>query len=399
MNNKLKVLITLVLIVCLVGAISFYSYMVSNSTANMVQETHQSINNVDKEEEVKQRIQAMYYDDKRDFLAEGLKASTIKETKKMVDEMNASTTVKNKHYDALDDLDQRFKAQEAVNKLFADGFKAIDGNKVNMDLAFANDLKLETVQEVKAEYYFEEKDEETSESSFQDESIVEESVDESPEKLDAFHLAINSIIDKALISLDSSSKVKDAFEAVKKIKIEDGNIGKIAQAMSVFEKEMAMIETKSPDIYKELDEEAKKYTDRFIKEVAKIGQEIPDYYDIVVIAVEPSKRLSKAVKDNQKLFETNSSDNRTTTQHIDREDLDTTGHTNDYYYEDQPLPVVTTEDWEVTTNPPETSEPVETTAHEESNSDPSPNPGNPNPGEESITNPFIDPNSNVIDIS
>lgn len=396
MNNKLKVLITLVLIVCLVGAISFYSYMVSNSTANMVQETHQNINNEGKEEEIKQRIQAMYFDEKRDFLAVGIKDSMIKETQKMVDELNVSTSEKNNYYDALDDLTTRLKAQDAVNKLFAEGSKAIEGNKVNMDLAYAKDLKLETINTVKAEFYFEEKADEASESSSQDESGAYEGVDESAIKLDAFHLAINSIIDRALNIFDSSSKVKDAFEAVKKIKIEDGNIGKIAQAMSTFEKEIAMIQTKSPEIYKSMDEEANKYTDQFIKQVAKIGQEIPDYYDIVVIAVEPSKRLSKAVKDNQKLFEVKTSEGRTTTHRTSNEVQYTTSHTNDYYYEEPTTPIATTQDWEVTTHEPVTSAPVTT-------SEPvhtvEPTPEDPDPGVEDPNNTNYDLNPGSLRVN
>lgn len=297
MGRNLKILISIILIVLLGGVVTLYAYVDSNSTATNLQSTAQQHTNHD--DIIHGMIDELYYDEKKDFLSEGLTIEQIDQVRSEIETFNLSTSDKNKYLQEVEEVNQRFEAQKAINDFFAGTRDAIRGNEVTADLEYRNNLTQEAVLEVKEAYYYELEAIEEAESS---ESGDEVQTDETAHQLDEFQLTINRFIDQAEKDLDGPQVVKAALESVKEIDIVDGNIGRIALAMDDFDQELLKVEESHPEVFDNMNNQANDYSLSFLEEVIKIAETIPQYYDILLIAVEPSERLLELLQSNSSLF-------------------------------------------------------------------------------------------------
>ena len=297
MGRNLKILISIILIVLLGGVVTLYAYVDSNSTATNLQSTAQQHTNHD--DIIHGMIDELYYDEKKDFLSEGLTIEQIDQVRSEIETFNLSTSDKNKYLQEVEEVNQRFEAQKAINDFFAGTRDAIRGNEVTADLEYRNNLTQEAVLEVKEAYYYELEASEEAESS---ESGDEVQTDETANQLDEFQLTINRFIDQAEKDLDGPQVVKAALESVKEIDIVDGNIGRIALAMDDFDQELLKVEESHPEVFDNMNNQANDYSLSFLEEVIKIAETIPQYYDILLIAVEPSERLLELLQSNSSLF-------------------------------------------------------------------------------------------------
>ncbi len=297
MGRNLKILISIILIVLLGGVVTLYAYVDSNSTATNLQSTAQQHTNHD--DIIHGMIDELYYDEKKDFLSEGLTIEQIDQVRSEIETFNLSTSDKNKYLQEVEEVNQRFEAQKAINDFFAGTRDAIRGNEVTADLEYRNNLTQEAVLEVKEAYYYELEASEEAESS---ESGDEVQTDETAHQLDEFQLTINRFIDQAEKDLDGPQVVKTALETVKEIDIVDGNIGRIALAMDDFDQELLKVEESHPEVFDNMNNQANDYSLSFLEEVIKIAETIPQYYDILLIAVEPSERLLELLQSNSSLF-------------------------------------------------------------------------------------------------
>lgn len=297
MGRNLKILISIILIVLLGGVVTLYAYVDSNSTATNLQSTAQQHTNHD--DIIHGMIDELYYDEKKDFLSEGLTIEQIDQVRSEIETFNLSTSDKNQYLQEVEEVNQRFEAQKAINDFFAGTRDAIRGNEVTADLEYRNNLTQEAVLEVKEAYYYELEAIEEAESS---ESGDEVQTDETAHQLDEFQLTINRFIDQAEKDLDGPQVVKAALESVKEIDIVDGNIGRIALAMDDFDQELLKIEESHPEVFDNMNNQANDYSLSFLEEVIKIAETIPQYYDILLIAVEPSERLLELLQSNSSLF-------------------------------------------------------------------------------------------------
>lgn len=297
MGRNLKILISIILIVLLGGVVTLYAYVDSNSTATNLQSTAQQYTNHD--DIIHGMIDELYYDEKKDFLSEGLTIEQIDQVRSEIETFNLSTSDKNKYLQEVEEVNQRFEAQKAINDFFAGTRDAIRGNEVTADLEYRNNLTQEAVLEVKEAYYYELEAIEEAESS---ESGDEVQTDETAHQLDEFQLTINRFIDQAEKDLDGPQVVKAALESVKEIDIVDGNIGRIALAMDDFDQELLKVEESHPEVFDNMNNQANDYSLSFLEEVIKIAETIPQYYDILLIAVEPSERLLELLQSNSSLF-------------------------------------------------------------------------------------------------
>lgn len=297
MGRNLKILISIILIVLLGGVVTLYAYVDSNSTATNLQSTAQQHTNHD--DIIHGMIDELYYDEKKDFLSEGLTIEQIDQVRSEIETFNLSTSDKNKYLQEVEEVNQRFEAQKEINDFFAGTRDAIRGNEVTADLEYRNNLTQEAVLEVKEAYYYELEAIEEAESS---ESGDEVQTDETAHQLDEFQLTINRFIDQAEKDLDGPQVVKAALESVKEIDIVDGNIGRIALAMDDFDQELLKVEESHPEVFDNMNNQANDYSLSFLEEVIKIAETIPQYYDILLIAVEPSERLLELLQSNSSLF-------------------------------------------------------------------------------------------------
>lgn len=297
MGRNLKILISIILIVLLGGVVTLYAYVDSNSTATNLQSTAQQHTNHD--DIIHGMIDELYYDEKKDFLSEGLTIEQIDQVRSEIETFNLSTSDKNQYLQEVEEVNQRFEAQKAINDFFAGTRDAIRGNEVTADLEYRNNLTQEAVLEVKEAYYYELEAIEEAESS---ESGDEVQTDETAHQLDEFQLTINRFIDQAEKDLDGPQVVKAALESVKEIDIVDGNIGRIALAMGDFDQELLKVEESHPEVFDNMNNQANDYSLSFLEEVIKIAETIPQYYDILLIAVEPSERLLELLQSNSSLF-------------------------------------------------------------------------------------------------
>lgn len=297
MGRNLKILISIILIVLLGGVVTLYAYVDSNSTATNLQSTAQQHTNHD--DIIHGMIDELYYDEKKDFLSEGLTIEQIDQVRSEIETFNLSTSDKNKYLQEVEEVNQRFEAQKEINDFFAGTRDAIRGNEVTADLEYRNNLTQEAVLEVKEAYYYELEASEEAESS---ESGDEVQTDETANQLDEFQLTINRFIDQAEKDLDGPQVVKAALESVKEIDIVDGNIGRIALAMDDFDQELLKVEESHPEVFDNMNNQANDYSLSFLEEVIKIAETIPQYYDILLIAVEPSERLLELLQSNSSLF-------------------------------------------------------------------------------------------------
>lgn len=297
MGRNLKILISIILIVLLGGVVTLYAYVDSNSTATNLQSTAQQHTNHD--DIIHGMIDELYYDEKKDFLSEGLTIEQIDQVRSEIETFNLSTSDKNQYLQEVEEVNQRFEAQKAINDFFAGTRDAIRGNEVTADLEYRNNLTQEAVLEVKEAYYYELEAIEEAESS---ESGDEVQTDETAHQLDEFQLTINRFIDQAEKDLDGPQVVKAALESVKEIDIVDGNIGRIALAMDDFDQELLKVEESHPEVFDNMNNQANDYSLSFLEEVIKIAETIPQYYDILLIAVEPSERLLELLQSNSSLF-------------------------------------------------------------------------------------------------
>lgn len=297
MGRNLKILISIILIVLLGGVVTLYAYVDSNSTATNLQSTAQQHTNHD--DIIHGMIDELYYDEKKDFLSEGLTIEQIDQVRSEIETFNLSTSDKNKYLQEVEEVNQRFEAQKEINDFFAGTRDAIRGNEVTADLEYRNNLTQEAVLEVKEAYYYELEASEEAESS---ESGDEVQTDETANQLDEFQLTINRFIDQAEKDLDGPQVVKTALETVKEIDIVDGNIGRIALAMDDFDQELSKVEESHPEVFDNMNNQANDYSLSFLEEVIKIAETIPQYYDILLIAVEPSERLLELLQSNSSLF-------------------------------------------------------------------------------------------------
>ncbi|MGX7108806.1 hypothetical protein [Facklamia miroungae] len=342
MGKTLKVIISMILILALVGVISLYAYIDLSSKANHVQKSNSELINT--KDEIQTQIDALYFDDQKDFLSETLNLEMMKPIQEEINKLNESTSVKNQFLDQLKDIELRYEAQIAVNDFFQGTEEAIRGNQVNEELMIREDLTKETVLEVKDKYYFIEKMDEENEV---------------PIELDNFEKSVNRLIDRVEGSMDEVEELNTLFKAVEKIEIVDGNIGKIAQAMHKFDQRLLQVQNSLPSLYKKMDKRADNYTAKMIQKVAEIAKNVPQYYQLVITSVEPSKRLTDALEENRDLFEVVEASTIESVEVSQTIPQDTQTSSNDYYYEEPENSWTNPDPNPPTTNTQESPGPVE----------------------------------------
>ncbi|UUX32912.1 hypothetical protein [Fundicoccus culcitae] len=306
MNNAVKGLVLAALVVVLVLVLRFYSFRESQTIAEQPVFTESSIQTNEP------NLSELYQDENaRDFLRTDI---TLEEIDAIEAEIVAADASQYEEEIAI--IRNKFEAQTAVNDLFEGEEKAINGDQVIENLPLKENLTLKQIEEIIAEYYFDGTDETQNASlNFWQVSIVsaqEEASSADVAELDAFEQTINRLLDYVNNRIEQYQQAVDALKDVNAITIEDGQIGVIGQTMRNFEMLLEKVEEES--YHTKLEEDATTYVDRFIDEISVLIAEIPGYYDLVLVALEPSELLTQALIANQDQFELASLEEEETTE-------------------------------------------------------------------------------------
>lgn len=287
MSKTVKGLVLAALVVILVLVLRFYTFLESQTVAQQPTITESSV------QVTEPNWDRFYVDeDKRDFLRTDI---TIEEIEAVENEFLSGGS--EEFLAEIASIKNKFEAQNAVNDLFDGTEKAIDGDQVTENLPLKENLTLTKVEDIIAKYYFnEEAQSQQANSLFFQIKIVS-----AQDNLDAFEVAVNTLLDYTNKRIKDYDAAAEALKEVKNIKIEDGQIGVIGQTMRKFERLLEKVEEKS--YRSKLDKDASAYVKRFIEEISVLMAEIPNYYDLVLVALEPSDLLTTALQDNQENFE------------------------------------------------------------------------------------------------
>lgn len=281
-------LVVVALIVILAAVLNLYTFLESSSTTGPVQVTSSNSNL----QTVQKQIDDLYKDEEQDFLNDDLNEEQVEAIRAEIDNLNESTLDKNELNRQLGEVKFRLEAQAAVNAFYPEDTPAIKGDQVAKDLAFKEDLTLETVEATKEKYYFV-----PEEAQVEEQAESEEDEEASEPQLDAFQVAVNDHIDFAVDNFVHYDTAKKALADVEAIEIEDGQIGLIAQAMNQFEE--AFEKVSIPAYREELEAARNAYVERFISRIQELTTTIPQYYALALAAVEPSEVLTQALLDNE----------------------------------------------------------------------------------------------------
>ncbi|WP_124058213.1 cell division site-positioning protein MapZ family protein [Vaginisenegalia massiliensis] len=336
MSNKVKALVLLVLVCLLVGVVKLYSFMDNRHAGSQPQVSSQQIQSIQHD------LNQLYLNDKKDFLKADIKAEDLRQVETKVASLSAVAPEKSQMQTQLEDLKTKYEALTKLNELFDPKKPAIKGDKVATELELLESVKEDQFKEVKKAIYFKAK------------------------SLDAFEVAVNKVLDKVELGFGGVEKANSLLAEIKAIPVEDGQIGRIAKKMKELEAVLANI--KDPQALADLEQEIQSYIADFLTKVQVIAKEIPGYYDLLLVAVEPSEKLTKAVQENRSLFEATSSESSTEsseTQVIE-------SHSSEASYSD-PIYIPPT-------NPTNPTNPPSTQAPDPGTQAPDPGTSNPDPG-------------------
>ncbi|MGO4938123.1 hypothetical protein ACTQ54_11015 [Fundicoccus sp. Sow4_H7] len=286
MSKTVKGLVLAALVVILVLVLRFYTFLESRTVAQQPTITESSV------QVAEPNWDRFYVDeDKRDFLRTDI---TIEEIEAVENEFLSGGS--EEFLAEIASIKNKFEAQNAVNDLFDGTEKAIDGDQVTENLPLKENLTLTKVEDIIAKYYFNE----DAQSQQANSLFFQIKIVSAQDNLDAFEVAVNTLLDYTNKRIKDYDAAAEALKEVKNIKIEDGQIGVIGQTMRKFERLLEKVEEESYRL--KLDKDVSTYVKRFIEEISVLMAEIPNYYDLVLVALEPSELLTTALQDNQENF-------------------------------------------------------------------------------------------------
>lgn len=290
MKNLFKGLVIFVLL-ALIGGLLYATRM--NKTAKPTQPV--TINTVQQLDQIIQQVEGYYVNpQEKSFLREEpITDDELVQLKEAVDTVNASTADKNKALVEIQIVEWKKGALDAVNSLYASSATpVIKGDKVADKRALAETMKVEDLEKFATDYI----------GTMPKRLLMEG--EEAPE--DKFETTITQLINDAKGQFENFDKAVEALDKVKAITIEDGQIGNIAKGLRDFEKLQEKVTDEN--LLKQLTEKVNQYLDVFLKAFTEISAEIPGYFDIAIVAAEPSKLLTKLLKDNQEKIDVTESE-------------------------------------------------------------------------------------------
>ncbi|MGX7075130.1 hypothetical protein [Globicatella sanguinis] len=301
MKNIFKGLVILVLL-ALIGVLLYATRM--NKTAKPTQPV--TVNTVQQLDQVVQQIDGYYVNpNEKSFLREEpIADDELTQLKEAIDTVNASTADKNKVLVEIEIVEWKKAALDAVNHLYSgSATPVIKGDQVATKKVLADNLKLVDVEKVATDFI----DTMPKRLLLDDEEVPE----------DKFNTAITELINEAKGQFENFDKALEALNKVEAIDIEDGQIGNIAKALRDFEKLRDKVT--DDNLLKQLNEKADQYLSVFLKAFTEIASEIPGYYDIALVAAEPSQLLTKLMKENRETLEATETETETTEEVVTEE--------------------------------------------------------------------------------
>lgn len=300
-KNIFKGLVILVLL-ALIGVLLYATRM--NKTAKPTQPV--TVNTVQQLDQVVQQIDSYYVNpNEKSFLREEpIADEELTQLKEAIDTVNASTADKNKVLVEIEIVEWKKAALDVVNHLYSgSATPVIKGDQVATKKVLADNLKLADVEKVATDFI----DTMPKRLLLDDEEVPE----------DKFNTAITELINEAKDQFENFDKAIEALNKVKSIDIEDGQIGNIAKGLRDFEK----LRNKVTDdnLLKQLNEKADQYLSVFLTAFTEIASEIPGYYDIALVAAEPSQLLTKLMKENRETLEATETETETTEEVVTEE--------------------------------------------------------------------------------
>ncbi|MFK8242546.1 MULTISPECIES: hypothetical protein [unclassified Facklamia] len=287
MKKVIKFLIVIVLSLILVGLLKIYSQR------SAVKEPMSLENNqVQMIEQLLDKVEAFYANpQEKTFLrAEEIQAEELEIIKTEVAKLNTSTAEKNKVLSELMIVEWKREAQNALNAIYIGANSnepVIKGETVQEERQLVDSLTSEQLQQLEQQFI-----------NKVPQRVSENNDDEM--KQDAFIDLIREMLEKAKEQVEAYDKAVSLLEDVQKIAIEDGQIGNIAKKMREFEAAQKNVTDKG--MVPKVKVQVERYLGKFLASFTEIAQEIPGYYDIAKVAVEPSVFLTELLNKNQAAF-------------------------------------------------------------------------------------------------
>lgn len=341
-KNIFKGLVIFVLL-ALIGVLLYATRM--NKTAKPTQPV--TVNTVQQLDQIIQQVNGYYVNpEEKSFLREEpIADDELAQLKEAIDTVNASTADKNKALVEIQIVEWKKAALDAINHLYSgSATPVIKGDKVADKKTLAENLKIADVEKVATDFI----------DTMPKRLLMEG--EEEPE--DKFNTAIAQLINDAKGQFENFDKAIEALDKVKAIDIEDGQIGNIAKGLRDFEKLQDKVTDEN--LLKQLKEKAEQYLSVFLKAFTEIASEIPGYYDIALVAAEPSKLLTKLMEENRETLEATETESteESTEESVSEEVITEEVVTEESYYVPPVTEPVVTEP--PVTEPPTTEEPVVT---------------------------------------
>lgn len=232
---------------------------------------------------------ASYYLDptKKTYLKDvEIKATDFDQIRQSLDQLNVPTSEKQIVTAEIDRLLWKSQALELVNNLYqVPNGKVLVEDKLATDRTLKTTITKETLTKVRETYL----DQEPRRPLNEDQNQTDEMVD-----------TLKDLLTFAETQVDQFLQVKEALAKVEAIKIEDGQLGNIARGLREIETMQGKLTDKA--LTEAVDKAIDRYLNRFLGAFTRLAQEIPGYYEIAIVAVEPSKRLTDLLTQNQYSF-------------------------------------------------------------------------------------------------
>lgn len=285
MKVFMKIVISIVLLVALAGMFVFARNSTRPQSVVPVQDTTSTQINA-----LRDRIAAFYLDPTAQTYLKDQEISdaTFDELRQELDGINGSTSQKQEILAAIDQLKWKYQGLSYVDTLFqSESGKVLAGDKLASDRVLKTGISKEQLENLQTEYLEKEPKWVMREAS--QEQIDDEMVE-----------TLKTLFEYAKTEVDQYLVAKEALAKVEAIKIEDGQLGNIARAMRDFENQLAKITDKN--LTEDLEKSTDRYLNRFLTTFKDLVEEMPGYYDIALVAVEPSKKLTTLLTENQSVL-------------------------------------------------------------------------------------------------
>ncbi|MBS4456918.1 hypothetical protein [Tuanshanicoccus lijuaniae] len=289
MKKGIKFLIVIILLLILVGLLKIYSNRSAVSVPTNMENSQTQMAN-----QLLKKVEAFYANpQEKTFLREDeITLKELDDIKAEVETLNTTTAEKNKVLSELTMIEWKKEAQDAINNIYQSTDTAvpvIKGAVVQAKRQLVDSVNLEQVNQMEQQL-IEKMPKHTSADSEQE-----------PKK-DEFNELVRDLVEAAKKQVESYDTAVSVLNDVEKIAIEDGQIGNIAKKLREFEAAQKAVTDKG--LAPKLKAQADRYLGKFLAGFKKLAHEIPGYYDIALVAVEPSVLLTELLVKNQNEFVT-----------------------------------------------------------------------------------------------